>query len=324
MPKTRNIALDRYRGLAIIMMTIVNCFDATPLIPAWLKHAPDYGYTIADLVAPMFLFAIAVTYRPGYLRRLEKGAKKLDTVMHFVTRYLALIGVGCILSTFEPMLMGHPTNWGVMQAIGVAGLLTLLVVKLPLIARAIVGVVVLAGYQFANTYIDGFRNMVFAPESGHGGIGGAVAWGCMLILATVLMELHEKGFKPFAIATGILGILSAGAWAWWKFAGPVTYIEIAKNRVSAGYVIVSLFFCCALYIFIEEATRALPKIKAGVVSFWGENPIFFYMVHLMMIGVAKGLFAETGLAIIPACAVVLTLMSLLAWTFHRKKIYISL
>ena len=50
MAKERNIAIDRFRGIAIILMVIVNDLLDVPGFPKILTHPEDVGFTIADLV----------------------------------------------------------------------------------------------------------------------------------------------------------------------------------------------------------------------------------------------------------------------------------
>ena len=66
-------AIDQYRGIAIILMVIANyLFDVTT-IPGWLKHAPDIGLTVIDLIAPFFIFAIGLTYGASYRAQGRAG-----------------------------------------------------------------------------------------------------------------------------------------------------------------------------------------------------------------------------------------------------------
>ncbi len=42
-------------------------------VPGWLKHAPDVVLTLADLVAPAFIFSIGLTYGMSSERRAAHG-----------------------------------------------------------------------------------------------------------------------------------------------------------------------------------------------------------------------------------------------------------
>jgi predicted acyltransferase len=53
-------SIDEFRGLAIVVMVVVNYLADIETVPAFLKHAAGCGLTIADVVAPAFVFAIGV------------------------------------------------------------------------------------------------------------------------------------------------------------------------------------------------------------------------------------------------------------------------
>lgn len=90
-------AIDHFRGFAILLMVLTDYFNNNNTVPAWLKHASDIGYTIIDLVAPLFVFAIGLTYGMSFRRRLiSQGGWR--TYNHFFSRNLALIGLGFLIT----------------------------------------------------------------------------------------------------------------------------------------------------------------------------------------------------------------------------------
>jgi len=308
MATQRNPAIDRYRGLAIIFMVLVDSMEDIARVPAWLKHAPDTGFTFADIVAPMFLFAIAATYRMSFLRRAEKG--KGAAYSHFAGRYFAIVGVGTIFSAG-----GIAGSWGVLQAIGAAGLLTLLAIKLPAIARAAIGCGVLLAFQLACNLFPALGGMVF--EGDHGGFIGAVSWGAMLILSTAVFDFYNRGVKPFLLGTGALSILAAGA---------LLLAPASKHRVSASYVLTSVFVCALLYFATDLISKRLP-FRSDPVIWWGENPLLLYILHLMLVGLARVPFGFGAKPLLPGLlltAAMLAGISLIAWALHRKEIRVSL
>ena len=160
-------------GLAILGMVLANYLAGVNWIPTWLKHAPDVGFTIIDLVAPMFIFAIGLTYGLSAQRRIKRdGAWKMT--QHFIGRYFAILGMGALFSAGEILLRvdDQTINWGVLQAIGVAGLITLMLIRTPAWVRFGAGLVILAGYQFL---LDRFwlQSVLLAP---HGGLLGSISW----------------------------------------------------------------------------------------------------------------------------------------------------
>ena len=70
-PTARDRAIDRFRGLAILLMVIANFLEHVSTVPGWLKHAPDVGLTVVDFIAPAFIFAIGLTF-PGSARTLMR------------------------------------------------------------------------------------------------------------------------------------------------------------------------------------------------------------------------------------------------------------
>ncbi len=187
---TRLTSIDLFRGLAILGMVLANYLAGVGWISPWFKHAKDAGFTVIDLVAPMFLFAIGLTYGISFRGRLlREGTGK--TYLHFVTRFSALLGMGALFGAGEVLLGvdGQTVNWGVLQAIGVAGLVTLLFLRLPTWGRLLSGLGILALYQ---SLLNEFWLMRILSEP-HGGLLGSISWSGMLILATVFADIF---FKP--------------------------------------------------------------------------------------------------------------------------------
>ena len=112
-------AIDALRGFAILGMVLANYAAGIQWIPAGLKHAPDIGYTITDLVAPLFIFVIGLTYRLSAQKRLlVDGAWKM--VLHFINRFFAILGIGAVLGAGEVLLQidGQTVNWVCCRPLG--------------------------------------------------------------------------------------------------------------------------------------------------------------------------------------------------------------
>ena len=171
MPAKRISSIDQFRGFAIFTMVPANYMVGVQIIPAWLKHAPDIGLTVIDLIAPFFIFAISLTFGLSFNRRCEKDGS-FRTYSYFLTRYLAIIGLGAIISAGETALGQNPSgiDWGVLQAIGMAGLVTLAVIRLPSIYRWSIGAGILVIYQLI---LDHFL-LDLTLRSPHGGLFGSL------------------------------------------------------------------------------------------------------------------------------------------------------
>ena len=274
----RQAAIDEYRGLAILLMVLANYIAGVGWIPAWLKHAPDVGLTVIDSIAPLFIFAIGLTYSLSARRRMERDGWRAAAA-HFVRRYLLIAAVGFILSAGEIAFQvdNVSINWGVLQAIGAAGLLAQAVIRLPTGWRLAVGLALLVIYQFL---LDRFwlGAVLAAP---HGGMQGSLSWGAMLILATVLADLfHRSPAKIGCFLTSSLFTLVAGL-------ALSLLVPISKNRVSASYVLVTLGISALTFAVFAllERWRELPPRLHGLLSLWGRNPLALYVLHLLLLGI---------------------------------------
>ncbi len=313
-------SIDQFRGLAILLMVIANYLGSVRTVPAWLHHAPDIGLTVIDLIAPFFIFAIGLTYGRSFQRRLERDGRE-KTIGHFLSRSLALIGIGALLSAGEKLFGadGGKISWGVLQAIGAASLLALPLLHLKASYRAAIGVGLLAGFQLL---LDLFwKETVLA--SSHGGLFGALGWAAMLILATALADLYylnRPRIGRFAAAGGLA--LAAGI-------GLAFLSPISKNRVSASYVLVSLG-ASALIFTIFHMLRGKTSLRTPVLSAWGQNPLLLYLLHFILLGIffLPGVPAwyeqAAGWLVILQSLFLIVVMTLIALYLDRKNILISL
>lgn len=314
----RIVSIDQFRGLAIILMVAANFLAGIHAIPAWFKHAPDIGLTVIDLIAPFFIFAIGLTYRPSFERRLARdGSGK--TYMHFAIRFLAIAGIGAVFAAGESMLGEAKVFWGVLQAIGVSGLVTLAVIRLNKVWRTLIALAILIGYQLLLDHV--LLDSVL--HSSHGGLPGSLAWSAMLILATVMADLfyekrHRGGsYIPWLLLALIIGVVST------------FFVPISKNRVSLSYVLI----CNAASAFLFAAFDAFTRhVKKGVpfLSWWGMNPLFLYLLHLILTGIffLPGIpwwYSDATLWLaFGELAFIYAALTLIAWALHRKSIVIKI
>ncbi len=273
---SRYLSIDTFRGITIIMMVFVNTighFDNTPI---WIKHAEDVGLTFVDLVAPFFIFAIGLTYHISYMRNREKFGPR-DTFIKFLRRYSALLGLG-LLGELRFTPEGFRFGWGAVPSIGIAGIITLLVINQKKYIRLIIGILATIAYQIviAITFEIQGTEFVFSEimyNESHGGILGGVGYGIMLIFSTVVCEsFEEKKFAWFIIWGIIFLILGISTHFIWG---------ISKRRVSVPFILISvgigsLFYSLMWFLFdFKKITRNKSIILQPV----GKNSLFLYAVH---------------------------------------------
>ncbi len=307
------------RGLAILLMVLANYLADVRLVPAWLKHAPDTGLTVVDLVAPLFIFAIGLTYGLSARRRISRDGWG-RTVEHFVRRFLTLVGIGALIGAGEILLGFNPGgfNWGVLQAIGVAGLLTLPVIRLPVLPRAGIGLALLGGYQ---ALLDRYW-LQAVLHSPHGGLPGSLSWAAMLILATVLADLFLDSPEPrWAWLVTVL-TLAVGI-------GLSMWVPISKNRVSASYVLISLGVSGTLFSLVRLFANHL-HFRLPLLSAWGKNPLLLYLLHLLLLGIValpaipQWYSDAPWWLVLPQLAALLGGLSWVAWYMDSREIIVSL
>lgn len=320
MQSKRITSIDQFRGFAILTMVPANFMVGIQIIPAWLKHAPDIGLTVIDLIAPFFIFAISLTFGLSFNRRYEKDGP-FRTYSFFLTRYLAIIGMGAIISAAETAAGQNPSriDWGVLQAIGMAGLVTLIVIRLPSIFRWLIGVGFLVIYQLI---LDHFL-LDLTLRSPHGGLFGSLDWAAMMILGTALADLfhgtngRRKIFPWASVAVLAVGIAVA-------FFSPVS-----KHRVSASYVLISLGISALLFLLFHWVSD-IRSWNSRILLAWGKNPLVLYFLHYLLIGI----FFLPGIPMLYTAAplwvalleltFLLVFISLVALWMDRRNIIIAL
>lgn len=272
-PPKRSLALDNFRGLALWMMVSGNFLAGVSWVPAFLKHPSDVGLTLADIVAPLFIFAIGITYRTSYERRLQTG-NAVETYLHFIKRYATLMLLGFVLSSGEIWVEVNQVgiNWGVLQSISVAGLMTLTLIHQPTQFRLWAGIILLSTYQFL---LDRFwlPQVLLSP---HGGWQGSLGWAAMLILATVLSDIyHRQPLKKFIQAdclTLLLGVIIA------------LQVPISKHRVSASYALICLGLSGLLLALFTYQERHWQQ-GLGFLNRWGKNPLLIFLLHNFLLAI---------------------------------------
>lgn len=101
MENKRLLSIDIFRGLTVILMTIVNNPGDWGHIYAPLEHAEWHGYTLTDLVFPSFLFIVGIS------TVLSKPSE--DQLLKSCKRALRIFLLGLSLSFFSKIKAGDYT-----------------------------------------------------------------------------------------------------------------------------------------------------------------------------------------------------------------------
>jgi predicted acyltransferase len=317
----RNPAIDQFRGISILLMVVADYLGQIKTIPSWLKHAADIGVTAPDFIAPCFVFAIGLTFGISVKRRLARD-KWEKTIVHVVARAMALVGIGALFTIGETHY-GFNTGgvyWGVLQALGVATLLTFPLLFLPWQSRLAVSLCVLCGYQWLLDHV--WLSQVL--QSSHAGIQGALSWTAMMVLATVVSDLYHSTKRPMTVFwLCTLALFAAGCvLALWVF-------PISKHRMSISFVLVAVSCAAAAFGVFHLLGNRL-HAPLSMLRIWGANPLVLYIAHnfLMAIFVVPrfpGWYAEAPWwLILLQLAAFIAALHVIGYAMFRRKIVVSL
>ncbi len=311
--RTRLQSIDEFRGFAILLMVLADYLEGPAVVPALLKHAQDVGLTGADIVAPLFILAIGLTFGLSWRGRAARDGTG-HAARHFIVRYLGLIGIGALLTVLGNIsgAVPDPSNWGLLQALGVAGLITLTFIQLPARTRWIAGAALLAVYQIL---LDRAW-LTDVLQATHGGLKGALSWGAMMLLATVLGDLfHDESRRKWfpGVSAGMLGAGLALA----------LMVPVSKHRVSASYVLITLGASGLVFWLFHLLDRRF-ALRVPVLAIWGRNPLVLYILHGALLGVfampaAPGWYVQAPVWLVVMQAILMVgTLSAVGWLLDRK------
>ena len=313
--KNRLLFLDQFRGLAILLMVFANALAHYERVPPYLQHAPADGYTLPDIVMPMFLFAMGYAAQLSFRSRVNRdGAAK--TVGHSIRRCAILIGFG-FLGTV--MVKDHP--WDILEILGTTGLLALPLLFLPPIGRLVIASASLIAYQ-VGLYLLWDRTVTsFGSPGALVEALGAFSVLFIHIFGSCLSAWSKE--KPYAVHIARLAI--AGAILIVLGIVVNTFIPFNKHLVSVSYVLLSTGACTyglLLFMVIAEQWR----ISIQPLEAMGRNALLLYMFSCTLI-VGENVVLPPGVSLLLSvagfCAVML-LTYLTAAILDWKKIYVKL
>lgn len=98
-----NGSIDMLRGLTMLLMVFVNDLWSVGDVPHFLEHFEfrEDGMGVADIVFPMFLFAMGMSIPYAIERRFAKGYTGESTLGHILSRSFSLILMGVFIVNSE-------------------------------------------------------------------------------------------------------------------------------------------------------------------------------------------------------------------------------
>ena len=346
--------IDQFRGFVGILMLVghssyyfnsiwkqLDPFD--PLFPSWPQFASRYaGY----LCAPGFLMMAGAMVWWSYHRRLAKGVPDWTARWHLIQRgiFLILVQITWVNASWGGFRVLHLWHFGIIASIGISTLLLTLVIDWDWQLRLLLALVILVIHPF-------LLEIPYDPDN---------SWA--KVLMQIFVDAGKFNKYPvlpwFAMAT--LGSVMANGWlSAWKtdrkritmglaIAAVAMLIAIAL-RMGRGYGNIFIFSDFGSYSFFLDQKYppslfmnlwffamvvigvsvfiALGKINPKllqVFSIPGKVPLFFYGVHLAILGIfvkRLGLFYREGgvIASLIGAVIMLAIMLPLSKWFYKIK-----
>ena len=303
----RFLSLDVFRGLTICLMILVNSPGTGAEMYPYLAHAQWFGFTLADLVFPSFLFAMgnAMSFSMGKLR-----SGPTNVFWKKVLKRTSLIFLFGFLMYWFPFFQQGTDGWelkpfsetrimGVLQRIALCYFIAaILFYYLSEKSVLIISAIILLGY-WAILYVFGVPGQeltmaanagtfldLYVLGDGHIYKGDVIPFDPEGILSTLpavvnvvggylagtFIQKKGKSFEGIAklmIAGGLLIVLAL----WWDLIFP-----IGKKLWTSPFVLytigIDLLVMGVLIYFIE-----IKKQRFGVRFFdiFGKNPLVIYL-----------------------------------------------
>ncbi len=288
-PVRRVLFLDASRGVAVVAMLVANLVNVCLRdIPGPLAHNQGDVLRAFDLPAPVFQLLIGVSLGLFLAQRRRAGRSEAEARADALRRFALLILLGMALDGIGRL--SPVPCWGVLQTLGLGGIVATALAGTPRRLRGVIAVVVFGFYSgFANGVVHARPDaaLAFVPLTLAGSVlGDAIASGAPadrvarlaaglgVVAALVGIELEVAGV-PFnkvlgtssfvAVATGAGAAVLAAA-AWWEARGrgfPPWLLLIGRNALTAWVLLHLLVYYPAWIVFPSWGRLALAP---GLVS----------------------------------------------------------
>ena len=308
-PRERLYSLDLLRGLDMFLLTVVGPFAAalnrtTPLPKALMGqfHHNWGGFTLWDIIMPLFLFMCGAAIPFALPRRMENGRAGLRYWRHVAARVALLWVLGMVaqgrLLSFDAHLI-NPFN-NTLQAIASGYLVAAAVLCIPSRKARIVAPFVLAiGYaaflHFCGDYTmdgnaatrverwilpritpEGSQALALA-DPGYSWWATIPMFGAMTLCGMAATDILRSGATPMRrfgrLAALGVGLLAVG-WALSPVIPPIKHIFTLTFTAQA------MGWCClALAALYAMADILRWRHGTGLLLLFGQTSLLAYMCH---------------------------------------------
>ena len=310
--RARVVALDQFRGLLLLLMMLENVLSMYSFMPAALTRSGIYGILhIADLGAPMFFFTMGVALGLSFEVYVERNRVRAGA-LRFLRRnfFLILVGtVGVMIEHHNPL---H--DWSVLQAIGGAGIVALLFIRLPARWRWVVGLMLMIMFQMIVAV--GYGTWLRAHDGGGlGGMLGGLVWGGIALFGSSVSEVLRSNWSRFRRLSLSMATVSA------LLVRLLMQFQMLDKRLATLPYLALTIALAALIMFCFAAIDRRWHAHSWLFSVLGANALLILTI--------QGLFVTFGSQYIPPQTPILPALLISAsvfalcigsagWLYHKK------
>lgn len=336
--RTRFIALDALRGLAIVLMLLVNNFGVADETPKPLRHAGwEGGVHLADLAFPWFLFCVGVALPFSFasFKRSNQPAWKYD--LKVLKRTLILIAIGAVLDSSSDHQI-ELFSIGVLQTIAIAYMISAFLYELPAHRRLGMAGIFLVIYWAAIKFVPvpgvgagAFsENQNFIIHLNRTYLGQVGLWNlprlipttALVLIGTAIGDLVRKkeveSLRKAGYLTVIGMVLMVGGYLW--------NINLPYNKPiwTPSYILLSAgtgAFLLGIFSMIID-TGGWQSWTYPLVVF-GSNAILIYVLPIIVKALVLsplGIYVGGWLRVVPF----VLFWWLVSWALYREKIFVKL
>jgi hypothetical protein len=208
--------IERQNGFIDLVFRSLTILALAVIAIRWLCNIPklNRGKKALDICAFAVLLVIGLlTIGVGIRDAIviaENGYADYDAYLY------SLHGTFDFKGLFIPQGIRVFRYWSILQTFGVVGLITWFFIRLKKVTRLVICITAFVIYAL---YYKAYYNALFVDELAFGGVLGAVPWGCIALLATVILDLYcENNFSAiemlifllFGAALSFVSILALG------------------------------------------------------------------------------------------------------------------
>ncbi len=313
--KTRFDYIDQFRGLVGVLMLIGHSsyyFNSiwkqldpiNPLFSSWAQFALRYmGY----LCAPGFLMMAGAMVWWSYKKRIEKGVASKTVKWELIQRgiFLVIVQITIINSAWGGFATVNLLHFGIISSIGFSMILLTLIINLRWQIQLVIALLILIIHPFLlnisydssivwqriimQTFVDAgkFNKYPVLPWFALATLGSVMAVGWLSEWKTANKKIIMSLLIAFAvILISFLLRINRGYGNIFTFSEIGSYSFFLDQKYPPSLVMSMWSFAAvvigvAVFIYIDKIA---PKLL-NILTIPGKVPLFFYTVHLIILGV---------------------------------------